>query len=138
MTALFCELIALLRQLIALWHFWWAQTSQTSQTSRTCPSSRKNQDLSELCWSGPPLLLLPSQIHAGLHHVDDIVAELFALLDDVEVGRSEVVGIFMIIDIVDVLVAETLAQVVDVVLNLEGFVYVHLLAVVLEGVVHLR
>lgn len=81
---------------------------------------------------------LPSQIHAGLHHVDDIVAELFALLDDVEVGRSEVVGIFMIIDIVDVLVAETLAQVVDVVLNLERFVYVHLLAVVLEGVVHLR
>ena len=79
-----------------------------------------------------------SQIHAGLHHVDDIVAELFALLDDVEVGRSEVVGIFMIIDIVDVLVAETLAQVVDVVLNLERFVYVHLLAVVLEGVVHLR
>ena len=44
----------------------------------------------------------------------------------------------MIIDIVDVLVAETLAQVVDVVLNLERFVYVHLLAVVLEGVVHLR
>ena len=109
--------------------------NRTGRTSRTCP---KNQDLSELCWSGSPLLLLPSQIHAGLHHVDDIVAELFALLDDVEVGRSEVVGIFMIIDIVDVLVAETLAQVVDVVLNLERFVYVHLLAVVLEGVVHLR
>ena len=109
--------------------------NRTGRTSRTCP---KNQDLSELCWSGSPLLLFPSQIHAGLHHVDDIVAELFALLDDVEVGRSEVVGIFMIIDIVDVLVAETLAQVVDVVLNLERFVYVHLLAVVLEGVVHLR
>lgn len=112
--------------------------NRIGRTSLTSLTSPKNQDLSELCWSGVPLLLLPSQIHAGLHHVDDIVAELFALLDDVEVGRSEVVGIFMIIDIVDVLVAETLAQVVDVVLNLERFVYVHLLAVVLEGVVHLR
>ena len=63
-------------------------------------------------------LVLPDA-HAGLHHVDHIVAQLLALLYDVHVHRADGVGVFVIVHVVDVLRLQLVAVVVDFVLDVE-------------------
>ena len=49
------------------------------------------------------LCFLLSGSHASLNDVDDIVSEFFAFVDKVHVDCSDGVGIFVVVDVVDVL-----------------------------------
>lgn len=50
-----------------------------------------------------PLCFLLTHSHACFYHIDNIVAELLTLLNDVHIHRTNRVSVFMIVDIIDVL-----------------------------------
>ena len=50
-----------------------------------------------------PLRVFLACAHPCFHHVDNVVAQLFALADDVHVHRSDGVSVLMVVHIVDVL-----------------------------------
>ena len=85
-----------------------------------------------------PLYVSLSDAHASFDHVDDKVAELLALLNDVDIHGTDGVGVHMIVDIVDVLCAELIAEVVDFVLDVERTCGIVFGLVSDEHVVHLR
>ena len=76
--------------------------------------------------------------HARLDHVDDEVAQALTLLDDIHIHGAHGVGVLVVVDVGDVLVAELVAVVVDLVLHIERAVGVELVAVALEHDRHLR
>ena len=57
--------------------------------------------------------------HAGFDYVDDVVAQLLALLDDIHIHGTTSVGVGVFVDIVDVLGLELSAIVVDFGLKVE-------------------
>lgn len=79
-----------------------------------------------------------SHSHSSLSDIHYIVAELLALLDDVHIHRAHTVGIEMVIDIIEVLVAKLVAVVVDFRLDIERMRHGERVAVVGEHIVHLR
>ena len=62
--------------------------------------------------------------HTSLNNVDNIVAKLLALLDDIHIHGTDSVGVEMVVDIVDVLATQLAAIVVDFVLDIERTVYI--------------
>ena len=67
------------------------------------------------------LRIVLAHAHTSLNNVDNIVAKLFALLDDIHIHGTDSVGIEMVVDIVDVQLATI---VVDFILNIERTVYI--------------
>ena len=76
--------------------------------------------------------------HAGFHHVDYIVAQLFALADDVHIHRTDGIGVAMFVYVADVLGLQLIAIVVDFVLDIERRVGIDGLAALDEHDVHVR
>ena len=62
--------------------------------------------------------------HTSLNNVDNIVAKLLALLDDIHIHGTDSVGVEMVVDIVDVLATQLATIVVDFVLDIERTVYI--------------
>ena len=90
-----------------------------------------------LSWLDALHFALPDT-HSGFDHVDYIVAELLALLDDIHIHGATGVRIGVAVDIVDVFVLQLVAVVVDFVLDVKGAVGVKIVLVALEHHVHLR
>ena len=86
-----------------------------------------------------PFYFLPlSDSHAGLDHVYHIVAELFALVDQVHIDGTNGVSILVVVDVGDVLRLQLVAEVIDLVLNVEGTVHIITLLTTTHQLVHLR
>lgn len=79
-----------------------------------------------------------SHSHSSLGDIDHIVAELLTLLYDVHIHRSYTIGIEVVIDIIQVLVAKLVAIVIDFRLDIERVGHRERMTVVGEHIVHLR
>lgn len=79
-----------------------------------------------------------SHSHSSLGDIDHIVAELLTLLYDVHIHRSYTIGIEVVIDIIQILVAKLVAIVIDFRLDIERMRHGERVAVVGEHIVHLR
>lgn len=79
-----------------------------------------------------------SHSYSSLGDIDHIVAELLTLLYDVHIHRAHTIGIEMVIDIIEILVAKLVAIVVDFRLDIERMRHGERVAVVGEHIVHLR
>ena len=75
--------------------------------------------------------------HASLDDVDDIVTQLFALIDEVHIDGADGIGVLMVVDVVDVLRLQLVTEIVDFVLNVEGTVHVVRLLAATHQLVHL-
>lgn len=79
-----------------------------------------------------------SHSHSSLGDIDHIVAELLTLLYDVHIHRSYTIGIEVVIDIIQVLVAKLVAIVIDFRLDIERVGHRERMTVVGEHIVHLH
>lgn len=79
-----------------------------------------------------------SHSHSSLGDIDHIVAELLTLLYDVHIHRSYTIGIEVVIDIIQILVAKLVAIVIDFRLDIERMRHGERVAVVGEHIVHLH
>ena len=59
------------------------------------------------------------QAHASLNYVDDIVAQLLALVDEIHVDGAYGIGVLAVVDVGNVLRLQLVAIVVDFVLDVE-------------------
>ena len=78
-----------------------------------------------------------AQAHTGLNNVYDIVAKLLALLDNVHVHSADGVSVLVVVDIIDVLALELIAEVVYLVLDVERAVGVKLILMPYQCDIHL-
>ena len=76
--------------------------------------------------------------HARLDDVDDIVAQLLALVDDVHVDGADAVCVGVVVHVADVQAAQLVAEVVYLALGVERAVYVETLLAPAHQAVHLR
>jgi hypothetical protein len=88
-------------------------------------------------WAGASCAALACA-HACFDDVDDIVAQLLTLVDDVHVDGSDGVVVEVVVDVVDVLRLELVAVVVDFVLDVERAVDVERVLPAAHELVHLR
>ena len=75
--------------------------------------------------------------HAGLHYVDDIIAEFLALVDDIHIDSADAVGIDVVVHIVNILTLQLVTEVVDLILDVERTVHIEALLAATHQVVHL-
>ena len=68
--------------------------------------------------------LILSDTHAGLDDVDHIVTELLAFVDEVHIDGADGVSIFVVVDVGDILRLQLVAEVVDLVLDVESAVHI--------------
>ena len=92
-------------------------------------------------WRGPLSILrilwpLP-YAHTSLCHVNHIVTEFLALRDDVHVDSADGIGVFLFVDICDILTLELVTEVVDLRLNIEYLIDIKCLAIAGHEGIHL-
>ncbi len=81
---------------------------------------------------------LLSDTQAGLNDIDYIVAEFLALANEIHIDGTHGVGIFVVVDVGDVLRLELVAEIIDLVLDVEGAVHIEGLLAPQHQTVHLR
>ena len=69
-----------------------------------------------------------SYAHSSLCNINYIVTKFLALRDDIHVDSTDGIGVFLLVDICDILTLELVTEVVDLSLNVEYLIDIKCLA----------